>query len=247
LVPVVVCLRPVCNGNAGGCSCFTDGTTCVIGLGGAGGCAGSSGAALGGCASGGDVNIQGGCGGNPPSGSTGGGAVGLLGIGYSSTDVNGAGLVGQGTAIGTDNPGASTLSDRQSAGFATITGCRRYCSASCPRDQVDGIYRIHPLVQQVGTRGIQGNINSGPVNCPSTLGGFGAGGGGMCGDDNTGRGSLGGVFGGGGGAQIRDGDKCGCHGGCGAGGGGAGGRNNSAQSGCGGDGVIAIEVLTMTS
>lgn len=236
---------PSTNGNTGGCSCFTDGTTSVIGLGGAGGCAGSASAALGGCASGGDVNIQGGCGGAVPSTTTGGGAVGLLGIGYSSTDVNGAGLVGQGTAIG-PAPGTASLCNDQSAGFATITQCRRYCAVNSRGEQVDGIYRIHPLVQQVGTRGIQGSINSGPVNCPATRGGFGAGGGGMVGTDNTGRGHLGGTFAGGGGASINDGDKCGCHGGCGGGGGGAGGRNNSACSGCGGDGLIAIEVLTMT-
>jgi len=236
---------PSTNGNAGGISCFTDGTTTLIGCGGAGGCTGNASAALGGCASGGDVNIQGGCGGNPPSSSTGGGAVGLLGIGYSSTDVNGAGLVGNGTAISSPAP-LALLNKESSAGFAAITGCRRYCGVSCPRDQVDGIYRIHPLVQQVGARGIQGNINSGPINCPSSQGGFGAGGGGMTGCDNTGRGHLGGTFAGGGGAQIRDGNKCGCHGGCGGGGGGAGGRNNGADSGCGGDGLIAIEVLTMT-
>ena len=235
---------PSNNGNAGGISCFTDGTTTLIGCGGAGGCAGSASAALGGCASGGDVNIQGGCGGAVPSTTTGGGAVGLLGIGYTSKSVNGAGLVGEGTMIGDDGP--INFSNAQSAGFSALAGCQRYCAAPQATFQVEGTYRLHPLAQNAGTRGRQGAINSGPVNCPATRGGFGAGGGGMTGTDNTGRGHLGGVFGGGGGASINDGDKCGCHGGCGGGGGGAGGRNNSACSGCGGDGIIAIEVLTMT-
>lgn len=216
------------GGTDGSPSSFVGSGHNLLANGGQGGRAANQGPSAGGTASGGDYNITGGRGaavtisyGNPTC--TGGGAVGLLGVGHDSlgghpefiTTSGGAGIGGQSFQHGGGSGGPARLFDNtHSTPGPALIGTRV------------GVFDVANILPSPGHGG-----RWWPDNMVD--GGPGAGGAGVGGE----RAGHGGAFAGGGAG------KWGGHGGYGGGGGGASGSGS--RGGFGGDGIVLLEILSV--